>query len=58
MQQFYKIYNDMIKDKKSLIDKIQSAVADYCYDCDDPDFTVTAIVSVENGWVTVEIKEE
>lgn len=48
----------MIKDKKTLIDKIQSAVADYCCDCDDPDFTVTAIVSVENGWVTVEIKEK
>ncbi len=48
----------MIKDKKSLIDKIQSAVADYCCDYDDPDFTVTAIVSVKNGWVTVEIKEK
>lgn len=43
----------MVKDKSSLIDRIQSAVAEYSYDYEDLDFTVDVRISVENGWVKV-----
>lgn len=42
------------KDKKSLIDVIQEAVADYSYDYDDKDFEITLSVRAEDGWVRVE----
>jgi len=48
----------MVKDKTSLIDKIQSAVAEYAYDYDDRDFTVSVNISVKDGWTKAEIKEE
>lgn len=42
------------KDIKSLIDAIQSAVADYCYDYDDQDFKITLSISCNDGWVKAE----
>ena len=47
-----------LKDKNSLIDAIQSAVANYCYDYDDQDFEINLSVRVEDGWVKVEDPEE
>ena len=47
-----------LKDKYALIDAIQSAVAEYCYDHDDQDFEITLSVRVEDGWVKVEDPEE
>ena len=46
------------KDKYSLIDAIQSAVAEYSYDYDDQDFEITLSVRVRSGWANVEEKEE
>ena len=48
----------MIKDKESLIDKIELAVSEYCYDYDDTDFYIVVSVSANDGWVKAEIKEE
>ncbi len=42
------------KDKTALIDAIQSAVAEYCYDHDDQDFEITLSVRAEDGWVKAE----
>ena len=46
------------KDKYSLIDAIQSAVAEYSYDYDDQDFEIILSVRAEDGWAKVEEKEE
>ncbi len=46
------------KDKNSLIEEIQSAVANYCYDHDDQDFEITLSVRAEDGWAKVEDTEE
>ena len=46
------------KDKTSLIDAIQSAVANYCYDYDDEDFEITLSLTAEDGWVKVKDIEE
>ena len=48
----------MIKDKESLIDTIQSAIAGYCYDYNDNDFDIVVSVSANDGWVKAEIKED
>ena len=42
------------KDKYTLIEEIQSAVALYCCDHDDQDFEITLSVRVRSGWVNVE----
>lgn len=46
------------KDIKSLIDVIQTAVAEYCYDYDDQNFEITLSIRVEDGWTKVEVPEE
>lgn len=48
----------MIKNKESLIDKIQSAIAEYCYDYEDNNFEIVVSISSIDGWVKAEIKEE
>lgn len=42
------------KDIKSLIDVIQTAVAEYCYDYSDPDFEITLSITAEDGWAKAE----
>ena len=42
------------KDKYTLIEEIQSAVANYSYDHDDKDFEITLSVRVKDGWAKVE----
>lgn len=42
------------KDKYTLIEEIQEAVANYCYENDDQDFEITLSVRVEDGWALVE----
>lgn len=46
------------KDKYTLIEEIQSAVANYCYENDDQDFEITLSVRVRSGWANVEETEE
>lgn len=46
------------KDKYSLIDAIQSAVAEYSYDYDDQDFEITLSIRVKDGWAKVEETKE
>ena len=46
------------KDEKSLIDKIQSAVAEYCCDEDDNDFDIIVSVLASDGWVKAIIEKE
>lgn len=48
----------MVKDKKSLLDAIKMAVADYCYDFSDKDFNTLISVSASDGWVKAEIIKE
>ena len=38
---------------KSLIDVIQTAVADYSYDYDDQDFEITLSIFCSDGWAKV-----
>ena len=40
-----------LKDKNALIEEIQSAVANYCYENGDQDFEINLSVRVEDGWV-------
>ena len=47
-----------IKNKEDLIDKLQEAVANYCYDNKDKNFDVTVSLSAEDGWAKAEIIEE
>lgn len=47
-----------LKDKNSLIEEIQSAVAMYCYDHDVQDFEIILSVSAEDGWVKVEEEQK
>lgn len=47
-----------LKDKNSLIEEIQEAVAHYCYEHDDQDFEITLSVRAEDGWVRVKYPEE
>ena len=42
------------KDIKSLIDVIQTAVAEYSYDYDDKDFEITLSIFCSDGWAKVE----
>ena len=42
------------KDIKSLIDVIQTAVSEYCYDYSDQDFKITLFITAEDGWVKAE----
>ena len=46
------------KDKYSLIEEIQSAVAFYVYDHNDENFEITLSVRVKDGWARVEDTEE
>ncbi len=46
------------KDKYTLIEEIQSAVALYCYDHDDQDFEITLFVRAKDGWANVEDVED
>lgn len=46
------------KDKYTLIEEVQSAVALYCYDHDDQEFEITLSVRVKDGWARVEDAEE
>lgn len=47
-----------IKNKEDLIDKIQEAIANYCYDNKDKNFDATVSISAEDGWAYAEIIEE
>lgn len=42
------------KDIKSLIDVIQTAVAEYSYDYGDPDFEITLSIFCSDGWAKAE----
>lgn len=47
-----------IKNKEDLIDKIQEAIANYCYDNKDKNFDATVSISAEDGWAYAKIVEE
>lgn len=47
-----------IKNKEDLIDKIQEAIANYCYDNKDDNFDATVSISADDGWACAEILEE
>lgn len=44
--------------KAALVDAIQSAVSDFSYTCEEPNFVVKANIYVSDGWTKVEIFEE
>ena len=48
----------LLKDEKSLLDSIQTAVAGYCYDFSDKNFNIVISVSASDGWVKAEINKE
>lgn len=43
-----------MNNKEALIDMIQSAVAEYCYDYDDQDFEIKLSIFCSDGWVKAE----
>lgn len=44
--------------KGEFIDDIQSAVSEYCCDCEDYNFVVVVKITAVDGWVKAEIMEE
>ena len=46
-----------MKDKIALIDKIQEAVAEYCYEHKELNLKLLATIDAKNGWVQAKIKE-
>lgn len=46
------------KNKKALLSLVTEAVAEYCYQHDDRDFSIDLAICAEDGWANARIANE